>query len=62
MTFTALGMVLRTPQAVLSVSMMVLFRLTFTTNIFVDPDTMPSWMRNTVEANPISTSLTAVRG
>ena len=37
--FTALGMVLRTPQAVLSVSMMVLFPLTFTTNIFVDPDT-----------------------
>ncbi len=60
--FTALGMVLRTPQAVLSVSMMVLFPLTFTTNIFVDPETMPSWMQNIVEANPISHLTTAVRG
>jgi ABC-2 type transport system permease protein len=60
--FTALGMVLRSPQAVLSVSMMVLFPLTFTTNIFVDPDTMPSWMKAIVEANPISHLTTAVRG
>jgi ABC-2 type transport system permease protein len=60
--FTALGMVLRTPQAVLSVSMMVLFPLTFATNIFVDPDTMPSWMKSIVEANPISHLTTAVRG
>jgi ABC-2 type transport system permease protein len=60
--FTALGMVLRTPQAVLSVSMMVLFPLTFTTNIFVDPETMPSWMQSIVEANPISHLTTGVRG
>jgi ABC-2 type transport system permease protein len=59
--FTALGMVLRTPQAVLSVSMMVLFPLTFTTNIFVDPETMPSWMQTIVENNPISHLTTAVR-
>jgi ABC-2 type transport system permease protein len=59
--FTALGMVLRTPQAVLSVSMMVLFPLTFTTNIFVDPKTMPSWMQTIVENNPISHLTTAVR-
>ena len=39
--WTALGLVLRTPNSVMGVSMMVLFPLTFASNIFVDPRTMP---------------------
>ena len=60
--FTALGMVLRSPQAVLSVSMMVLFPLTFASNIFVDPQTMPSWLQVVVGINPVTHAVTAVRG
>jgi ABC-2 type transport system permease protein len=60
--WTALGLVLRTPNSVMGVSMMVLFPLTFASNIFVDPRTMPSWLEAIVGANPITHLATAVRG
>jgi ABC-2 type transport system permease protein len=60
--WTALGLVLRTPNAVMGVSMMVLFPLTFASNIFVDPRTMPRWLEAIVGANPITHLATAVRG
>jgi daunorubicin/doxorubicin transport system permease protein len=60
--WTALGLVLRTPNAVMGVSMMVLFPLTFASNIFVDPRTMPPWLETIVGANPITHLATAVRG
>ncbi|MBL7496502.1 ABC transporter permease [Frankia sp. CNm7] len=56
------GMVLRTPESVLGVSMMVLFPLTFGSNIYVDPSTMPGWLQAFVDVNPISHVVTAVRG
>jgi ABC-2 type transport system permease protein len=60
--WTALGLVLRTPNSVMGVSMMVLFPLTFASNIFVDPRTMPPWLEALVGANPITHLATAVRG
>ncbi|TCJ16157.1 ABC transporter permease [Rubrobacter taiwanensis] len=60
--WTALGLVLRTPNSVMGVSMMVLFPLTFASNIFVDPQTMPGWLKAAVGANPITHLVTAVRG
>jgi ABC-2 type transport system permease protein len=60
--WTALGLVLRTPNSVMGVSMMVLFPLTFASNIFVNPQTMPSWLQAFVDANPITHLVTAVRG
>jgi ABC-2 type transport system permease protein len=60
--WTALGLVLRTPNSVMGVSMMVLFPLTFASNIFVDPQTMPPWLEAIVGANPITHLATAVRG
>lgn len=60
--FTILGLLLRTPNAVMGVSMMVLMPLTFASNIFVDPATMPSGLRTAVELNPVSHLVTAVRG
>jgi ABC-2 type transport system permease protein len=60
--WTALGLVLRTPNSVMGVSMMILFPLTFASNIFVDPQTMPSWLEAIVGANPITHLVTAVRG
>ena len=42
--------------------MMFLFPLTFASNIFVDPTTMPSWLEALVEVNPVSVLTTAVRG
>lgn len=60
--WTALGLILRTPNSVMMVSFMVLFPLTFASNIFVDPTTMPSWLEAAVGFNPITVLVTAVRG
>lgn len=60
--WTALGLVLRTPESVMGISMMILFPLTFASNIFVDPSTMPGWLRAFVEVNPVSRLVTAARG
>lgn len=60
--WTLFGLILRTPQSVMGVSMMVLFPLTFASNIFVRPETMPSWLQVFVDVNPITLLVTAVRG
>jgi ABC-2 type transport system permease protein len=60
--WTTLGLVLRAPSAVNSLSLLVLFPLTLASNIFVDPRTMPGWLQTFVEANPISHLVTATRG
>ncbi|UNX53838.1 ABC transporter permease [Georgenia sp. TF02-10] len=60
--FTILGLLMRTPNAVMGVSMLVLMPLTFASNIFVAPETMPSVLRAWVDINPVSYLVTAVRG
>ncbi|MFI6759974.1 ABC transporter permease [Micromonospora sp. NPDC050417] len=60
--WTMFGLLLRTQNSVMGVSMLVLFPLTFGSNIFVDPSTMPGWLEAAVRANPISHAATAVRG
>ncbi|HVM12713.1 MAG TPA: ABC transporter permease [Egibacteraceae bacterium] len=60
--WTCFGLRMRTPESVMYLSMTVLFPLTFTSNILVDPATMPSWLQVVVRVNPISHLVTAVRG
>jgi ABC-2 type transport system permease protein len=60
--WTLLGLVMRTPEAVLNTSMTVLFPLIFASNIFVDPATMPGWLESVVNLNPITHLTSAVRG
>ncbi|MBN8866803.1 MAG: ABC transporter permease [Solirubrobacterales bacterium] len=60
--WTLLGLVMRTPEAVLNTAMTVLFPVIFASNIFVDPDTMPGWLQSVVDLNPITHLTTAVRG
>jgi ABC-2 type transport system permease protein len=59
--WTMFGLLLRTDKAVMGVSMMVLFPLTFLSNVFVDPGTMPGWLQAFVDVNPIAHLVTAVR-
>jgi len=59
--FTAVGLVMRSPSAVLNGGFMVLFPLTFLSNIFVEPETLPGPLEAVVEANPISHLATASR-
>ncbi|MDF2911348.1 MAG: transporter, partial [Sporolactobacillus laevolacticus] len=60
--FTVIGLLLQTPKSVMGISMTLLFPFTFASNIFVDPATMPAWLRAFVNANPVSILTTAVRG
>jgi ABC-2 type transport system permease protein len=60
--WTALGLLLRTPQAVMSAGTVVLFPLTLASNVFVAPQTMPGWLQAFVNVNPVSHLVTAERG
>ncbi|PZF84591.1 ABC transporter permease [Jiangella anatolica] len=60
--WTMLSLILRTPNSVAGVSMTVMFPLTFVSNIFVDPKTMPGWLQAVIEVNPITHLATVVRG
>ncbi|WP_100372317.1 ABC transporter permease [Bacillus sp. FJAT-45037] len=60
--WTTLGLIMRSEKSLMMVSMMVLFPLTFVSNVFVDPETLPGWLEKFVDVNPISLLVTAVRG
>ncbi len=60
--FTTIGLVLRTPSAVLNAGFMGIFPLTFLSNVFVAPETLPGPLEAFVKVNPISILATASRG
>jgi ABC-2 type transport system permease protein len=60
--FTTVGLLMRTPSAVMNGGFMALFPLTFLSNAFVDPRTLPAWLDAFVEVNPVSHLVTASRG
>ncbi|MEU7644435.1 ABC transporter permease [Streptomyces huasconensis] len=59
--WTMFGLLLRTEKSVMGVSMMVIFPLTFLSDIFVKPETMPGWLQAFVNNNPITHVSSAVR-
>jgi ABC-2 type transport system permease protein len=60
--FTTLGLLLRTPNAVMNAGFMGIFPLTFLSNVFVEPETLPSALEAFVNVNPISILADASRG
>ena len=60
--WTVFGLIVRSEKSLMMISFMVLFPLTFISNVFVDPQTLPSWLQGFVGGNPISILATAVRG
>jgi ABC-2 type transport system permease protein len=60
--FTTVGLVMRAPNAVMNAGFMALFPITFLSNAFVEPDTLPGWLKAFVDVNPISHLITASRG
>jgi ABC-2 type transport system permease protein len=60
--WTLVGLIVRTDNAVFAISNMVMFPLTFVSNVFVPPETLPGWLQSFVEVNPISVLVTAIRG
>jgi ABC-2 type transport system permease protein len=60
--FTTLGLLLRSPNAVMNAGFMGIFPLTFLSNVFVEPNTLPAGLEAFVDVNPISILATASRG
>ena len=52
--FTTLGLLLRSPNAVMNAGFMAIFPLTFLSNVFVEPETLPAALEAFVNVNPIS--------
>jgi ABC transporter DrrB family efflux protein len=58
---TWVGMVVRTPDAVMGVAFVMVFPLTFVSNAFVPIDSMPDALRWLASINPVSVLVAAVR-
>lgn len=56
------GMKVKTPESVMTTSFIFLMPLTFASNIFVELETLPSWLRVVVNENPVTHLATASRG
>jgi ABC-2 type transport system permease protein len=59
--FTSLGLVMRSPNATMNAGFMSIFPLTFLSNVYVEPDTLPAGLKAFVNANPISHLVSACR-
>lgn len=59
--WTMVALIMRTEQAAMGVSMFILMPLTFVSNIFVDPRTMPDWLQAFVDVNPVSVIVGSMR-
>jgi ABC-2 type transport system permease protein len=56
------GMLVRTPESVMTTSFVFLMPLTFASNIFVELSTMPGWLQAVVGRNPVTYLASASRG
>jgi ABC-2 type transport system permease protein len=60
--FTTMGLLMRSPNAVMNAGFMSIFPLTFLSNVYVEPETLPAGLEAFVNANPVSVLVTAARG
>jgi ABC-2 type transport system permease protein len=56
------GMLVKSPESVMTSSFLLLFPLTMVSNIFVNPATMPGWLQSVVRVNPVTHLVDASRG
>jgi ABC-2 type transport system permease protein len=59
--WTMLALLMRSDKSVMGVSFLILMPLTFLSNVYVEPSTMPGWLQAFVDVNPISHLVTGVR-
>jgi ABC-2 type transport system permease protein len=60
--FTTMGLVMRSPNAVMNAGFMAIFPITFLSNVYVQPETLPAGLEAFVDANPISFLVDGCRG
>jgi len=56
------GMLVKTPESVMTTSFLFLMPLTFASNVFVELSTMPTWLQAIVRHNPVTHLTSASRG
>lgn len=56
-----LGMQVPTVEVANQVAFTTIFPITFLSNVFVPPETLPDWLRPVAEWNPVSTLSTSIR-
>ncbi|HEV2639068.1 MAG TPA: ABC transporter permease [Actinocrinis sp.] len=61
LVWSTLALVIHDPAVVLSIANAILIPLSFASNIFVQPTTMPGWLRDFVNVNPLSHVAAAAR-
>ncbi|GAA4962082.1 ABC transporter permease [Yinghuangia aomiensis] len=61
LVWAVLALVVRDPAVVIGIANAVLMPLSFASNVFVQPRTMPGWLRTFVDVNPLSHLATAAR-
>jgi oleandomycin transport system permease protein len=61
-TSVLIGMLVREPGAVQGISFLIMFPLTFGTNMMVPTDTLPGWLQAWVKLNPVTDVMAAARG
>lgn len=57
-----LALAIRDTAAVQGLAAVIIFPITFTSNIFVPPETMPEWLQTIVAWNPVGHLVDALRG
>ena len=57
-----IGMLVKSPESVMTTSFLFLMPLTFASDIFVRISTMPEWLQTIVGHNPVTRLATAARG
>lgn len=56
------GLLVRTSGAVQGIMFLLIMPLTFASNVFVAPQSLPAWMRTFVDVNPMTHLVGAMRG
>jgi oleandomycin transport system permease protein len=56
------GMLVRTPGAVQGLMFLLVFPLSFGSNVFVPTSTLPGWLQGFVQVNPITPLVSTIRG
>lgn len=59
---TLMGLLLRTPESVQGIGFVLMFPLTFGSNVFTKTSTLPGWMQAWVKINPVTHLVNSVRG
>jgi ABC-2 type transport system permease protein len=59
--WAAVALLVPDPAVVISIANVVLMPLSFASNVFVQPQTMPGWLQAFVDVNPVSHVATAAR-